>query len=112
MNEILITKIVQTATGVVLLPSRPIAKSNLTDTGNYRLRLACGLKATAALPIYIQTTDANIPVLCKYGNLVHSNQLKTRKCYNIGYGNGNPSYTDGQFVIFSNICPGTITLSV
>lgn len=110
-NEILITKIVQTSTGVVLIPNRPIPFANLANLGNYKLRLACGLKATAVLPIYIQATNVNIPVLCKYGNTVYSNQLKTRRYYNIGYGNGNTSYANGQFVIFDAICRGTIVIN-
>ena len=111
MDEILITKIVQTSTGVVLIPNRQIPQANLSNLGNYKLRLACGLKATNVLPIYIQTSAGNLPVLCKYGNLVYSNQIKTRKYYNIGYGNGNTSYANGQFIIFDCICRGTIVIN-
>ena len=111
MNDILITSIVQSTTSIVLVPARTITATNLTNTGNYRLRLACGLKATSALPVFLQVGSNNIPILCKYGNNVYSNQIKTRKYYNIGYGNGNTSYTNGQFIIFNCICPGTITIT-
>lgn len=110
-NNILITGITQNATAITLIPARPITLTNLTNTGNYRLRLACGLKATSALPVQIQVGAVNVPVLSNYGNLVYSNQLKTRKCYRIGYGNGNTGYTNGQFVVFDCICPGTVTIS-
>lgn len=110
-NDILITSITQSSTAIILTPNRPITLTNLTNLGNYRLRLACGLKATAALPVFIHVGTVNIPIICKYGNTVYSNQLKTRKYYRIGYGNGNTSYTNGQFVIFDSICPGTITVS-
>lgn len=111
MNDILITKIEQSATAVVLVPSRVVKKDNLQNLGDYRLRLACGLKATDALQVFIQTDSGNVPILCKYGNMVFSNQLKTRKYYNIGYGNTNTDYANGQFVIFNCICPGSISVS-
>lgn len=59
------------------------------------------VEATANLPVYIQTNSGNIPVLCKYGNEVIANMLNKRVNYPIGYGNENPNYTDGQFIILS-----------
>lgn len=108
-NEILITSIVQSSTNIVLVPARQIPQANLTNLGNYVMRLACGLKASSALPVVLQTSAGNIPIYNKYGNTVYSNQLKTRKNYCIGYGNGNTSNANGQFTIFNCICPGTIT---
>ena len=96
-----------TDTEVVLIPNRTIR--NLTNTGNYRLIIACNVEATANLPVFIQTTLGNIPVLCKYGNTLYANQLNKRRMYCIGYGNENTNYEDGQFVIFSRVNPrGTI----
>lgn len=111
-NTIQITSVTTTSTGVVLIPNRQITQANLTNLCRYNLIIACGVKATASLPVYIQTSAGNIPVLCKYGNQVYSNQLRKRYKYCIGYGNENTSYTLGQFVIFNSLdcaCPTTVT---
>lgn len=110
-NTITINSATTTSTGVVLIPNRPITQTNLTNICKYYLIVACGVKATASLPVYIQTSAGNIPVLCKFGNQVYSNQVRNRYRYCIGYGNNNSSYTLGQFVIFNNLdcaCP-TVT---
>ena len=79
-------------------------------TGNYRLIIACNVEATSNLPVYIQTTLGNIPVLCRYSNILYANQLKKRTMYRIGYGNENTNYTLGQFTIQCNVCPrSTVT---
>lgn len=111
-NTIQITSVTTTSTGVVLIPNRTITQTNLTNLGRYNLIIACGVKATASLPVYIQTSAGNIPVLCKYGNQVYSNQLRKRYRYCVGYGNKNTSYTLGQFVVFNSLdcaCPTTVT---
>lgn len=113
-NTIYITSVTTTSTGVVLIPNRTITQTNLTNIGKYNLILACGVKATASLPVYIQTDAGNIPVLCKFGNQVYSNQLQKRYRYCIGYGNKNTSYTLGQFVIFNSLdcaCPSVISVT-
>lgn len=96
-------------TEVVLIPNRTI--KNLENTKNYGLVICCGASATSNLPVYIQTGIGNIPVLCKYGNEVYANQLCRRVRYPIGYGNQNPNYENGQFVITScsNISPRSTT---
>lgn len=103
-NRIYITSLTTTSTGVVLIPSRQIQQINLTNTGKYELIIACGLKATNSLPIFIQTSAGNIPLLDKFANPVFSNQLRTRYKYCLGYGNENTNYTLGQFVVFNNLC--------
>ena len=103
-NTIYITKITTTSTGVVLIPSRTIPQTNLSNTGKYRLIIACGLKATASLPVFIQTSAGNIPLLCKFGNIVYANQMRTRYSYCVGYGNENTTpYPNGQFVLFNSL---------
>ena len=88
---------------VVLIPNREI--KNLTNTGNYRLIIACNINTPASnYPLAIQVGTNNIPVLCKYGNEVLANQVNKRVNYPIGYGNNNSNYTDGQFVITSCEC--------
>lgn len=101
-NTIICSNATTTDTGVVLVPNKEI--KNLTNTGNYRLIIACNVEATANLPVFIQTTLGNIPVLCKYGNQIIANMLNKRINYPIGYGNENPNYTEGQFVILSCGC--------
>lgn len=91
-----------TSTGVVLIPNRTI--KNLINTENYRLVIACSATATSNLPLYIQTSLGNIPVLCKYGNELLANQVNKRVNYPLGYGNQNSSYENGQFVILSCSC--------
>ena len=67
-----------------------------------------------SLPIFIQTSAGNIPLLDKFANPVFSNQLRTRYKYCLGYGNKNTNYTLGQFVVFNNLCAscGSISSSV
>ena len=101
-NTMYISSVTTTDTGVILIPSRVV--KNVTNTGNYRLIIACNVEATSNLPLYIQTSLGNIPVLCKYGNELLANQVNKRVNYPIGYGNQNPNYTNGQFVILSCNC--------
>ena len=88
---------------VVLVPNRAI--KTLENTGSYRLVICCNATATSNLPVYIEVNGVDIPVLCKAGNVIYANQLQKRKNYGIMYGNENPDYTDGQFVIQDRICP-------
>lgn len=109
-NTIVVSSATTTSTGVVLIPNRTITFANLNNTGKYELVIACGVRATASLPVFIQTSSGNVPVLCKFGNQVYSNQLRKRYRYCIGYGNNNSSYTLGQFVVFNSLdcaCPTT-----
>lgn len=101
-KTMVISSVTTTDTGVILIPNRTV--KNVSNTGNYRLIIACNVEATANLPVYIQTAIGNIPVLCKYGNEVIANMLNKRVNYPIGYGNQNPNYTSGQFVILSCNC--------
>ena len=88
---------------VVLVPNTPI--KTLTNTGNYRLVVACNINTPASnLPLAIQVGTNNIPVLCKYGNEILANQVNKRVNYPIGYGNQNSNYENGQFVILSCNC--------
>lgn len=103
-NEIYITSVTTTETAVILIPNRTVTFANLANTCKYDLIIACGLKASASLPVFIQTSSGNIPLLDKFANTVYPNQLRTRFKYCIGYGNGNTAYTLGQFVIFNNLC--------
>lgn len=103
-NTIYITSLTTTSTGVVLIPNRTITQTNLANTFNYNLVIACGLKATNSLPVFIQASAGNIPLLDKYANPVYSNQLRTRTRYCIGYGNTNTNYTLGQFIVRNNLC--------
>ena len=77
-NTIHITSLTTTGTAVILTPSRTITQTNLTNTGKYNLIIACGLKATDSLPVFIQTSAGSVPVLDKFANPVFSNQLRTR----------------------------------
>lgn len=107
MNNTIICSNLTTGTNnVVLIPNQTI--KTLTNTGNYRLIIACNIpEATANYPVFIQVGTNNIPILCKYGNEIYANQLNRRINYPIGYGNGNTNYANGQFVILSccNINP-------
>ena len=106
-NTMYISTVTTTETGVILVPNRAV--NTVVNASNYRLIIACNVEATANLPVFIQTTLGNIPVLCKYGNTLYANQLNKRRMYCIGYGNENTNYEDGQFVIFSRVNPrGTI----
>lgn len=103
-NTIYITSLTTTDTGVILIPNRQITQANLTNAFKYNLIIACGLKATNSLPVFIQTSAGNIPVLDKFANPVFSNQLRTRYKYCVGYGNKNTNYTLGQFTVLNNLC--------
>lgn len=101
-NTIYCSNAETTQTTVILIPNREI--KTIENTGSYRLVICCNAVATANLPVYIQVGTANIPVLCKAGNVVYSSQLQKRRNYGIMYGNENPNYIDGQFVIQDRIC--------
>lgn len=106
IKTIFISSITTTATGVILIPSTTITAQKLVDLNKYRLVIACNLKATANLPVYIQTAIGNIPLLCKFaGNNIFPDQLNTRKCYTVVYGNNNVLSSIGQFVLQNCVCP-------
>ena len=107
-NTIYCSNAETTQTTVVLVPNAEI--KTLDNTGCYRLVICCNATATANLPVYIQVNGVSIPVLCKAGNVVYSSQLQKRKSYGIMYGNENPNYTNGQFVIQDRICPRASTI--
>ena len=99
-NTIICSNLTTGTDNVVLIPNQEI--KNLTNTGNYRLVIACNIPdATANYPVFIQVGENNVPVLCKYGNEILANMLNRRVNYPIGYGNENANYTNGQFVITS-----------
>ena len=88
---------------VILIPNRIV--KNIINTETYGLVVCNSAIATANLPVFISTSVGNIPVLCKAGNTVYANQLKTRVRYPIIYGSMNENYKEGQFVILSCISP-------
>lgn len=92
---------------VILNPNRVV--KNLVNTETYGLVICVGAAAAENLPVFIQTDIGVIPVLCKAGNTVYANQLKTRMRYSIMYGDGNDNYEDGQFVIQNCISPKSAT---
>ena len=109
-NFMYITSVTTTGTGVILIPSTPI--SSLYNLLTTKLVIKCGLTATANLPVYIQTTLGNIPLLDKFGNNVFARQLRTRYAYCLGYGNENTEFAAGQFVVFNKMCNNTRTTTV
>ena len=109
-NTICCSNAETTQTTVVLIPNQEI--KTLENTGCYRLIICCNATATANLPVYIQVVKTPIPVLCKAGNVIYANQLQKRRNYGIMYGNQNPDYVNGQFVIQDRICPRATTIPV
>ena len=107
-NTIFCSNATTTDTEVVLIPNREI--KTLENVGNYRLIICCNATATSNLPVFIQVGTTNIPVLCHAGNVVYSSQLTKRRNYQILYGNQNPGYVNGQFVIQGNINPRAVTI--
>ena len=107
-NTIYVSNVETTATEVVLIPNREIR--TLENVGCYRLIICCNATAESNLPVFIQVGATNIPVLCHAGNVVYSSQLQKRRNYPIIYGNENPGYVNGQFVIQGNICPRAATI--
>ena len=110
-NDLMICSNVEVSENeVVLIPNREV--KNLTNTGTYRLIIASNVSSTANLPVFIQTAIGNIPLICKYGNTIYANQLKTRYNYIVGYGSENDNYENGQFVVFNKICPKSVVSTV
>ena len=107
-NTIFVSNVINGDTSITLVPNREI--KTLENTGCYRLVICCNAVANANLPVDIQVNGVNIPVLCKAGNVVYSSQLEKRRNYGIMYGNQNPDYTNGQFVIQDRICPRAVTI--
>ena len=106
IKTIFISSITTTATGVVLVPSTTITASKLFDLNKYKLIIKCNLRATSNLPIYIQTAIGNIPLWCRFaGNNIFPDQLRSRRCYTIVYGNNNVASSIGQFVLQNPVCP-------
>ena len=106
IKTIFISSITTTATGVILIPSTTITSQKLINLNKYRLVVACNLKANANLPVYIQTELGNIPLLCKFaGNNIFPDQLRSRKCYTVVFGNNNVLSSIGQFVLQNCVCP-------
>ena len=108
-NTMVISSANTTGTGVILIPNREV--KTLTNATCYQLIIACNVEATANLPVFIQTTLGNIPVLCRFSNTLYANQLRKRTMYRIGYGNANDNYTLGQFTMQSNVCPKSETIA-
>ena len=111
IKTIYISSITTTDTGVILVPSTTISESKLVDLNKYKLVVACNLRATANLPVYIQTELGNIPLLCKYaGNSIFPDQLRSRYCYTVVYGNNSVLSSVGQFTLQNSVCPtnGTV----
>lgn len=102
-NTIYVSNVINGDDSITLVPNRAI--KTLENTGCYRLVICCNATATSNLPVNIQVNDINIPVLCKAGNIIYANQLQKRRNYGIMYGNENPDYTNGQFVVQDRICP-------
>ena len=102
-NTMCISSATTTDTGVILIPNREV--KILTNATCYKLIIACNVEATSNLPVFIQTSLGNIPVLCRYSNTLYANQLKKRTMYRIGYGDANDNYNLGQFTMQSNVCP-------
>ena len=106
IKTIYISSVTTTDTGVVLVPSTTITALKLADLNKYRLVIACNLRATANLPVYIQTELGNLPLLCKYaGNNIFPDQLISRYCYTVVYGNNRLLSSIGQIVLQNNVCP-------
>ena len=102
IRTVIISKTETTETGVILIPNTSITPTNLSE---YRLIIACNINTpTANLPLFIQTTSGNVPLLCKYANELYANQLSKRVNYPLIYGDQNSLYTLGQFVIPSCRC--------
>ena len=98
-NTIICSQSETTETNVVLIPNESITPGNLSSG---RLVIACNINTpTANLPLAIQTTAGNCPVLCKFGNNILANMVNKRIPYPILFGNENSSYANGQFIISS-----------
>ena len=107
-NTIFCSNVITDTDSIVLVPNQEI--KTLENVGCYRLVICCNAIAESNLPVYIQVGTTNIPVLCHAGNVVYANQLQKRRNYCIIYGNENPGYVDGQFVIQGNISPRAATI--
>lgn len=107
-NTIFCSNVINGDDSITLVPNTAI--KTLDNTGSYRLVICNNAVASANLPVSIQVNGVNIPVLCKAGNVVYSSQLQKRVNYGIMYGNENPDYTDGQFVIQDRICPRAVNI--
>lgn len=106
IKTIYISSITTNATQVILVPSTTITALKLADLNKYKLVIACNLRATANLPVYIQTALGPVPLLCKYaGNNIFPDQLRSRKCYTVVYGNNSVLSSVGQFVLQNCVCP-------
>ena len=102
-NTTYISSVQMTTTNVVLIPNREV--KNVVNCGSYKMIICCNVEATSNLPVLIQTSLGDIPVLCKAGNEMYANQLQKRRCYAVMYGNQNTNYDEGQFVVQNCVSP-------
>lgn len=109
-NTMCISNVETTGTGVILIPNQEV--KTLINATCYKIIIACNVEAEENLPVFIQTSLGNIPVLCRFSNTLYANQLNKRTMYRIGYGNANDNYTLGQFTMQSNVCPKSETVTV
>lgn len=109
-NTIYVSNVITNDDSITLVPNREI--KTLENTGCYSLVICCNATATSNLPVNIQVNGIEIPVLCKAGNLIYANQLQKRRNYSIMYGDENPGYINGQFVIQNKICPRAVEIPI
>ena len=99
VKRIKISSIVQNSTGVVLIPSKTLYP--LDNCQNVEMIICTSIPSiTTILPVFISTSIGNLPVLCRIGNSFMIDQLNSRRCYHMAFGN-NPNH----FLIKDCVCP-------
>lgn len=81
-----------------------------TDVDNgkcYRLILCANLPSMSTIvPVTLEFNGSYLPVLDKIGNKLMSDQLHTRKCYNLVYGANTPHF------LVTNCIPNSANIPV
>lgn len=81
----------------ILIPNRQI--TDLYNGSIYRIIIACNIPEYYDIPVYLDTTKGEIPILARYANNLYINRLKKRTCYSLWYGNKNDIYKSGQLLM-------------
>lgn len=84
-----------------------IPTTTLTNLKDYCLITCQSIPSgVGTLPVVISNGTATIPVLCRKGNTLRADQIRSRRKYKVTYGNDT-----SHFLVLSPVCPTSHVVS-
>lgn len=79
---------------------------NRLDNGEYFELITCLSfpAVTTLVPVFISISGTSYPVLDQYGNILMSDQIRSRRRYKLAFGTNK-----GHFIVRQNLCPSQST---